>query len=337
MYIFIMTTLNGTILIIGGYGYVGSNFIEYLYTNQPNLKIVNVDNNTSIGSTEDNISLTIRNDALRYTFVKCDMNDETTLSTLLKLRSDINTVLLLASFQSFQPATQEYFIKNNFNNLLSCLDILKPFCKSQINHIIYQSSISSYINCEGIHSDIPYNELGFQTSNYTLSKTLADNIILKYANDLKITTIYPSRIFGGLNQHKDEIFKQIPTLLLNREKVNLSVDCKTHNDLWISIDDLIPLYIHILNEGYMAKKYRITGEKIPSYDIVKSIISKSLNTSTPDDYITFDNSKITMPLDVIFTSNIPPTLTTLTTLQSEVDKLPLLTIPPIPIDPYIYV
>jgi len=322
-----MTSITGTILIIGGAGYVGSNFIDYIYNNQPNLNIVNADNLTSLGSSADNINSTIRNDASRYSFIQCNMNDAKAMNALLNSRPDINYVLILAAYLPYQPTNQTYFIKNNLLSLIACLDILKPFCtSSQIEHILYQSSMISYINGNGMNDETPYQNLGYVLNSYDTTKTMASEIIFKYALEMPITSIYPSHIFGGINQHKQDVFWGVQLAIQAGQKVPLSIEWQTHNDLWVSVLDLIAIYIHILDEGSLGKKYRVVNptQKFPLYDTVVDIIIQLTGTATPDNFIEFNTDPVSLPTDTDFTisPDIPISLIPSITVQSEINNMP---------------
>ena len=327
IYIIIMTQIQGTILIIGGCGYVGSNFVEYIYNNQLNLNIVNVDNLTSLGSSVENINSIVRNDASRYSFIQCNMNDAKSMNALLKSRPDINYVLIIADYLPWQPTSQTYFIKNNVLSLIACLDILKPYCdSSQIEHIIHQSSMVSYINGKGMNDETAYPDLGYIVDNYGLTKTMASELVFKYALEMPITSIYPSHIFGGINQHKQDLFWGVQLAIQNGSKVPLSIEWKTHKDVWVSVLDLIGIYIHIFDEGSQGKKYRVCNptQKFFVYDTVVDIIIKLTGTTNPDNFIEFNTDPVILPLNTDFdvSVDIPIGLIPTITVQSEIDNMP---------------
>ena len=77
------------ILITGGCGFIGSNFIHYLFNNLQNVNIVNIDNLTYAGN-EKNLKEINSKDS--YTFYRGDISDENLINEILK-KHEINCIM----------------------------------------------------------------------------------------------------------------------------------------------------------------------------------------------------------------------------------------------------
>src|SRR5512143_1324709 len=69
-----MSDLSGTILVTGGMGFIGSNFVRYLLREHPAARVVNLDKVTYAGNPRNLADVA---DDSRYTFVRADICDGT--------------------------------------------------------------------------------------------------------------------------------------------------------------------------------------------------------------------------------------------------------------------
>jgi dTDP-D-glucose 4,6-dehydratase len=72
---------NINLLVTGGCGFIGSNFINYIFNKNPNINIINIDAMYYCAS-EDNIDINIRSDK-RYTFIKGNITSEDLINMIL--------------------------------------------------------------------------------------------------------------------------------------------------------------------------------------------------------------------------------------------------------------
>jgi nucleoside-diphosphate-sugar epimerase len=326
-------TISGTVLVVGGCGYVGSNAIEFLYSRCPNLNFVNIDNLSGLGSNTNNISATIRNDANRYQFINCSMQDNTTITNILSNTyfggNKIDLILLLAAYLPWQPSLNlDGFIQNNVTNIRSFLDTCQPFCVSnQIKQVIYQSTMMAYICDQNSVSTIPYTSFDYVNTDYSVTKSWATNLMLNYSKTIPITTIFPAHVFGGINQHKQDIFYLVQDTLSAGHNIRLQNKYKTHKDAWVHIYDLCKWYAILLLDGPKQQQVRLVNptQIFTLYDTVSKIIIKLTGTNNPDDYIDFVDGEVVLPLNMDY--NVNPDMNKCyipkLTLNSEIENLPL--------------
>jgi len=82
-----------TILVTGGAGFIGSNFIHYVLRRYPDVRLVNLDSLTYAGNLEN---LACVSEDLRYTFVKGDIRDRALLDRVFS-EYGIDTVVNFAA------------------------------------------------------------------------------------------------------------------------------------------------------------------------------------------------------------------------------------------------
>ena len=327
------SSLNGTILVVGGCGYVGSNAISFFYNNCPNVKLVSMDNLSGVGAAETNIPLSIRSDTNRYAFIQASMQDSVAVTNILSASyfgsNKIDTIIHLAAYLPWQPGLDlDDFVQNNVTNTRAFLDACEPFCISgQVKHIIYQNTMMSYICAGNSIGTNPYINLDYINSDYAISKSWAASLMLNYSKTMPISTVFPGHVFGGINQHQYDLFYLVQNTITAGQKVQLPIKYTTHYDAWIHVDDLSKWYGILLLEGANYKKVRLVNptQRFTTYDTVSKIIRQLTGTSNPDNYITFTSGEITLPLINDFTVNGDMNLCYVPalTLDAEIASMPL--------------
>ena len=77
-----MTELCGTILVTGGMGFIGSNFVRHVLTTHPAARVVNLDKLTYAGNPRNLADLEADP---RYVFVRADVCDEKAVTEILEV------------------------------------------------------------------------------------------------------------------------------------------------------------------------------------------------------------------------------------------------------------
>ena len=119
------------ILVTGGAGFIGSNFINYWLEKYSNDKIVNLDLLTYAGNL-DNLK-TVENNP-NYTFVKGDICDEKLVNELVK-NIDLIVHFAAESHVDRSVVSSEDFIKTNVNGTRVLLDAAKNNGKIHFHHV----------------------------------------------------------------------------------------------------------------------------------------------------------------------------------------------------------
>src|SRR5699024_12301981 len=106
-----MTEIKRNILVTGGAGFIGSNFVNYMVTNYPSYQIINLDKLTYAGSL-DNLK-EVENKS-NYTFIKGDIADAQLVDSVFETYNITDVIHLAAEFlvdRSIKDVTS--FVKTN--------------------------------------------------------------------------------------------------------------------------------------------------------------------------------------------------------------------------------
>lgn len=302
------------ILVTGGAGFIGSNFVKYMLSNYE-YTIVNLDLLTYAGNLKNLEGIT---DHERYHFVKGDICDRQLLNDLF-YKYNINIVINFAaeSHVDRSIADPELFMNTNVLGTQALLDTAKnhwKFDPTDKNGIEFKSDVK-YIQ---ISTDEVYGTLekeGYFTeetclapnSPYSASKASADMIVRAYHETYGL----PVNITRCSNNYGQYQFpeKLIPLMINNAlqdKPLPVYGDGKQIRD-WLHVKDHCSAIDSVLHRGEVGEVYNVGGNnEKENIEIIKLILS-SLNKS--ENLITFvqdrlghdrryaiDNTKITTKL-----------------------------------------
>ena len=265
------------ILITGGAGFIGSNFIHYLFglsSAEGNLfddanfqgKIVNVDCLTYAGNLESLADIEKQYGGSRYFFEKVDICDREQIERIFK-QYDIDTVIHFAAESHVDRSIlgPEAFMKTNVMGTFTLLDVARNYWKKE------DGSIRDDVLFHHISTDEVYGSLGetgyfLETtpydprSPYSSSKASSDHVVMAYFHTYGL----PITLSNCTNNYGPYQFpeKLLPLMISNiRDGKNLPVYGKGDNIRdWIYVEDHNRAVWLIVNNGKTGEKYNIGGE-----------------------------------------------------------------------------
>ncbi|MCR5291001.1 MAG: dTDP-glucose 4,6-dehydratase [Treponema sp.] len=272
-----MTRKLHNIMVTGGAGFIGVNFIHYLFgmsaSNIPELMdarfdgtIVNVDCLTYAGNLESLSDIEQKYGGTRYFFEKVDITDRPAIQAILK-KYDIDTIVHFAAESHVDRSIlgPEAFVKTNVMGTFTLLDCAREFWKKE------DGSLRDDVLFHHISTDEVYGSLGDSgyftettpydpRSPYSSSKASSDHLVMAYYHTygLPITLSNCSNNYGPYQFPE----KLLPLMISNiKEGKNLPVygDGKNIRD-WIYVEDHNKAVWLILNKGRTGQKYNIGGE-----------------------------------------------------------------------------
>lgn len=261
-----------TILITGGYGFIGSNFIKYIYDSH-DYDIINIDKMTYAANT-NNISDEIKSSD-RYTFINTDINDTITLNSVVSKYS-VNYIVNFAaeSHVDNSISNSKPFIDTNINGTHSLLSLLHTH---PIEKYLQVSTDEVYGSLSDTSPPFTEDNPIAPNSPYSASKASADLLCRSFYETYK----YPILITRcsnnyGPNQHSEKL---IPLMIKNAKegrKLPVYGNGKNIRD-WIHVSDHCRAIGNVLHNGKEGQVYNIGGEnELRNIDIVKKILT-SLN------------------------------------------------------------
>jgi dTDP-glucose 4,6-dehydratase len=253
------------ILVTGGLGFIGSNFIRYMLTTERNVEIVNLDK-MGIGSNIENLR-DLEKDK-RYKFVKGDLNDSTILSRLI---GEVDAVVNFAAETHVDRsiADPKSFLENNTIGTFNLLENARRFNRRvRIVHV----------STDEVYSDIivgSYDEESRlkPSSPYSASKAAADMFCHAYHRTYGLDVIITRCVnnFGPYQFPEKLIPKTIIRACLGL-KVPVYGSGRNVRD-WIYVLDHCEALKLILEKGVSGETYNISaGNEYENIDVVKRIL-----------------------------------------------------------------
>jgi dTDP-glucose 4,6-dehydratase len=257
------------ILVTGGLGFIGSNFIKHIF-NKYNYNIFNVDLKTYAAS-YDNISEDIRKSG-RLSLSICDINDTDRLRNLIQ-RNNINYVVNFAAESHVDNSISDSspFVHTNINGTHSLLTLLHD-CPS-IERFLQVSTDEVYGTLS--EQDDPFTETTPIQANspYSASKASADLLCRSFYEtfDYPILITRCSNNYGP-NQHEEKLMPLMIKKAKAGEKLPVYGDGKNIRD-WIHVADHCSGIDAVLHGGKIGEVYNIGGKnEMRNIDIVKTIL-----------------------------------------------------------------
>ncbi len=257
--------MSDTLLITGGAGFIGANFIEFLLEENKDVQIVNLDLLTYAGDPENMISF---ENNPRYTFVKGDIRDRALVEGLFEKHQFYGVIHFAAeSHVDNSISGPETFIETNVNGTFTLLDVARkqwmngPFnykdgCTN--NRFLHISTDEVYgtLGPEGLFTETtPYAP----NSPYSASKAASDMIVRSYFHTfgMNVVTTNCSNNYGP-KQHNEKL---IPTIIRNVIKNNpipIYGDGLNVRD-WLYVRDHCTGIWKGFNTGIAGETYNIGG------------------------------------------------------------------------------
>lgn len=255
------------LLITGGAGFIGSNFILYWLKEHPDDDIVNLDKLTYAGNLEN--LKTVENNP-HYKFVKGDIADPDDVRVAI---SDVDTVVHCAAETHVDrsilgPAT---FVKTNVLGTQVLLDAALEHKIQRLHHVSTDEVFGtlSLDDKRQFTENSPYNP----NSPYSATKAAADHLVRSYWHTYKlpVTISNCSNNFGPY-EHPEKLIPLAVTNLLENKKVPIYGDGKYVRD-WLYVVDHCRAIDIILNKGKLGETYLIGGmtNDISNIEVVKMI------------------------------------------------------------------
>ena len=303
------------ILVTGGAGFIGSNFIHYLLKRYDDINIVNIDLLTYAGNLDNLVEVS---EDKRYSFVRGDIHDRALVEELFE-KHEFDTVVNFAAESHVDRSITDpdIFLITNVLGTQTLLDVAKKHWKLDPDDK-YSREFKEGVKYLQVSTDEVYGALGATglftektplapNSPYSASKASADFVVRAYAQ----TYGMPVNITRCSNNYGPYQFpeKLIPLMINNclAEK-NLPVygDGMQIRD-WLYVEDHCAAITTVLEKGVLGEVYNIGGNnEKANIEIVKLIIGSTGKTEDlivhvkdrpgHDRRYAIDNTKITTEL-----------------------------------------
>jgi len=270
-----------TVLVTGGAGFIGSNYIHFLLERYGDtVKVINLDKLTYAGNPE-NLS-DIQNNQ-NYTFVKGDICDTKLVESLMP-EVDIVVNFAAESHVDRSIGSPDDFIKTDVYGAFVLLESAK---NNSIEKFIQISTDEVY----GSILDGSFKETDVlePSSPYSASKAAADRLAYSYyvTYDLPVIITRCSNNFGPY-QYPEKLIPLFVTNAIENKNLPIYGDGRNVRD-WIYVKDHCDAIEFLINKGELGQVYNIGGGNERMNLEITEIILRTLKK--PDDLKTFVNDR----------------------------------------------
>jgi dTDP-glucose 4,6-dehydratase len=266
------------VLVTGGCGFIGSNFIRYLLQARPTAHITNLDSLTYAGNLENVFDL---DSAFphRYAFVKGDIGKRDLVQALFSsIQPDWVIHFAAESHVDRSIMNPEIFVQSNVLGTFNLLEAARAQWSSKGSKSILEKRRFLHISTDEVYGSLgetgrfkessPYNP----SSPYSASKASADHMVRAYFRTYDL----PAMITNCTNNYGPYQFpeKLIPLMILHAlEGKELPVygDGGNIRD-WLYVEDHCEALLKVLEKGQLGNSYNIGGcTEIRNKDLVTQI------------------------------------------------------------------
>lgn len=272
------------IIVTGGAGFIGGNFVHYMLKQHPDYKIICLDILTYAGNMET-LAPVMGND--NFTFVKGDIADRDCVYNLFEAeKPDIIVNFAAESHVDRSIENPEIFLKANVIGTNVLLDACKKYGIQRYHQV----------STDEVYGDLPLDrpDLFFTeqtpihtSSPYSASKAGADLLVQAYNRTFKI----PTTISRCSNNYGPYHFpeKLIPLMIanaLNDKKLPVYGTGENIRD-WLYVEDHCAAINLIVHHGRVGEIYNIGGHnERTNLDVVKAIIRELGKAESLIQYVT---------------------------------------------------
>ncbi|MEG1008543.1 MAG: dTDP-glucose 4,6-dehydratase [Clostridia bacterium] len=283
------------IIVTGGAGFIGSNFIKYMLKKYNDIKIINYDKLTYAGNL-NNLN-DIENNP-NYFFIKGDILDRKLIDETL-IKYNIDTVLNFAAESHVDRSINDAsdFIETNVKGTLVLIEACKKYWSNKDSNGYKKGVKYLQVSTDEVYGSL--GEDGYFSENtpidphspYSASKASADLLVKSFVDTHKFPAVITrcSNNYGPY-QFPEKLIPLIINKCIKKEKLPIYGDGLNIRD-WLYVEDHCSAIDKVLTNGRIGQVYNVGGhnEKSNIYIVKKiiDILSKKVDDTISEDLISF--------------------------------------------------
>ncbi|HSM43911.1 MAG TPA: dTDP-glucose 4,6-dehydratase [Acidimicrobiia bacterium] len=265
-------------LVTGGAGFIGSNFVRYLFENEPDAEVTNLDLLTYAG-----VPATVEelDRDPRHTFVKGDIRDVELVDELMP-GHDVVVHFAAESHVDRSILGPSVFLETNVVGTGVLIDAARRHGVSRFIHVSTDEVYGSI--SEGFASEDAKLD---PSSPYSASKAGSDLLVHSYG----VTYDYPAIITRCTNnygpyQYPEKVIPVFIAKLMDDERVPLYGDGRNERD-WIYVEDHCSALHLLVDQGEGGEIYNIgANAQLPNIDLTHRLIAAFGRDESAIEYVT---------------------------------------------------
>jgi len=256
------------VLVTGGAGFIGSNFVRYLLQTDPQVRIVNLDALTYAGSAENLKDLP---DPARHIFIEGDICDRALVERLFS-EHGIDTVVHFAAETHVDRsiANPEPFVRTNVLGTFTLLEAARQAWMKD-RRLALDGARFHHVSTDEVFGTLEKDEPAFSEttpysprSPYSASKASSDHLVRAYHH----TYQFPVTLSNCSNNYGPHQFpeKLIPLMIfnaLNGKALPVYGDGQQVRD-WLYVEDHCDAIWQVVTRGALGETYNIGGGNQPA-------------------------------------------------------------------------
>ena len=287
------------ILVTGGAGFIGANFVVHFVENHPEYNVVNLDVLTYAGDLENVKEV---ENASNYEFVKGDICDKEFIDALFAKYQFTDVIHFAAeSHVDNSISGPEAFVKTNVLGTFNLLDAARKLWMSAPNQYneAFKNSRFHHISTDEVYGTLGEEGLFTETtpyapnSPYSASKASSDLLVRSYFHTygMNVVTTNCSNNYGP-KQHDEKLIPTIIRKCLNGQNIPIYGDGKNVRD-WLYVLDHCKGIELVFFKGRSGETYNVGGRNERNNLYIANTICELLNEMAPkaegkyQDLITF--------------------------------------------------
>lgn len=285
--------MSRTILVTGGAGFIGSNFIPYYLEKNPTDRIVNLDLLTYAGNLENLKEVA---DHSRYEFVQGDICDRQLLENLFA-KYQFQGVIHFAAESHVDNSIKNpgIFIETNVKGTYTLVDV--AYKAWMQNPFVYTTEFQD-ARFHHISTDEVYGSLGATgkfteetpyapNSPYSASKASSDMIVRSYHHTYGLNTVITNCSNNyGPNQHSEKLIPTIIRKALAGEQIPIYGDGKNIRD-WLYVEDHCSAIDLVFTSGAAGETYNVGGDCEMTNNDLANLICSILDELVPKGKVSY--------------------------------------------------
>lgn len=282
-----MSSSMTTLLVTGGCGFIGSNFINHYFPLQRVDRLINIDAMYYCANVE-NVSAAIQSDP-RYVFRQGNLRDRSFVHAILDEFRPTHVIHFAA--QSHVQRSFDDSLEFTYDNILGT-HILIECCRlyGGIERFIHVSTDEVYGESMNTTEELHKTEKSIlcPTNPYAATKAGAELIVQAYSHSYKMPIIITrgNNVYGP-NQYPEKVIPRFIQQLTRGEKVTIQGNGSAVRG-FLHARDTAEAFAIILERGVIGEIYNIgTDEEYSVMEIAKILIETICHTREYDSWITY--------------------------------------------------
>lgn len=273
------------VLVTGGAGFIGSNFIRYLLSEASETRVINLDKLTYAGSEQNLFNLP---NTQAYSFIKGNICDRRLLDYIFE-EFNIDTVVHFAAESHVDRSIVDptLFIETNVNGTCQLLEAAyqywtKQYSLSPHRCRFYHISTDEVFGSINIHDSPCSEEARYcPSSPYAASKASSDHLVRAFYTTYRLPIVmsYSTNNYGP-HQHFEKFIPTVINCCIEEKDIPIYGNGKNVRD-WLYVQDHCIAIFNILKYGLVGESYNIAaGNELSNIELAY-MICNSMDEVSP--------------------------------------------------------